>query len=99
MPQFIIQHEGVYNIWSTVVDAPLLKPGVTREGLIEEIESRNAMMDLDKRLARADAFGSSCLQGRSLARLTRSNRAGPNEGSVSLETIIREYLTLPKEYA
>lgn len=98
MARYIIQCNCVYNLWSTVVDAPLLKPGLTKDQLIEELERRNETHDLDARLARAEATGCSAINPRmTLAEVVSGNRAGPNKSELDLEAIIREYLSLPEE--
>jgi hypothetical protein len=74
-----------------VVDAP-----VTEAMRRDEFErayrdqyGRSGLEQLPSRLARAEKFGTSSLDGESLDDLILGNRAGPNEEEVSLAEILR----------
>ena len=98
MGHIVIHHEGVFNVWSTVVDAPILEHGVTRAQLFEWSEdfyTPRCNHDFDWRADKAVQQGTSSLLGENLDELIVGNRAGPNEKSLSKAEFIKQYLTLP----
>ncbi|MFA5135294.1 MAG: hypothetical protein WC505_05950 [Patescibacteria group bacterium] len=97
MPRYIVklpyQGQDYYLEWSTIVDAP-----VTYGMLLEEFQQyyrdeygANGQYDLPGRLARVDATGTSSRVG-TLAELLASNRAGPDEASLTQEEIIQKFI-------
>lgn len=97
MPRYIIHKEGVYNLYSTVVDAPCYVHGLTLDQLkiaIEDERSQKGLDDLPERLERAHATGcSSFLE--TLEECIVTNRAGENETELSYEEFVNRFLTIP----
>lgn len=89
MAHFIIHHDGVYNVWSTVVDAPLFDSGMTLDQLKREEPVT------DERLARAHKTGCSAIYGETLDGCIAVNRAGPDEACMGRDEFIARFLTLP----
>jgi hypothetical protein len=97
MPRFIIHHEGAYNIFSTIVDAPLYDRGMTRQELEEVIRyehGQQGINELESRLERAHETGCSG-HGYTLDDCIKCNRAGPQEARLFRDEFIRLFLTLP----
>lgn len=64
MGEYIIQKDGAFNVFSTIMDAPLIDRGVSREQLeawIKEEYGRRGLAELPERIARAEAHGCSAL--------------------------------------
>lgn len=96
MPQYIIHKDGVFNVFSSVVDAPLIERGLTLEELQEWfrfMQGSAAMVELPERVERALATGTSALSGTTLQELIACNRAGPNETSLPPAEFERRYLS------
>lgn len=99
MGHLLIQKDDVWNIWSTVVDAPLYERGLTRAELAEEIrqEHGNAgVRELGPRIERALKTGCSHAAGWTLMECIEFNRAGPNESCLPADELIRQYLSAPE---
>lgn len=97
MAHFIIHKDGVYNVWSTVVDAPIFDSGMTLEQLQSYIKDEHGQVGLHalpERLVRAHATGSSGIMD-SLDACIAVNRAGAKETCLSRDEFIGKYLTLP----
>ena len=97
MPNFVIKNNDAYNIFSTIVDAPYFESALTLEqlrGWYKDQYGEQGMVELPARLERVDRTGSSALQG-TLADLITTNRAGPNESTLSKSQFVAQYLTLP----
>ena len=81
-----------YLIWSTIVDAPITD-GMSLDELKTWYKRRHGtqgMKDLPERLSRVEKTGTSS-RVESLADLISVNRAGKNQGEISLEEIINIY--------
>ena len=89
MSQFILYREGVYNVWSTIVDAPLYECGMTLGALKAVIPH----MGLEDRLKRAWETGCSGISY-TLDICISVNRAGKDETELSREEFIKQFLTL-----
>lgn len=97
MPQYIIHKDGAYNIFSTVVDAPIFAEALTLEQLRDWYGAeygRQGLEELPPRLERAVANGTSSMIGHTLEDHIRANRAGENEAELSHDDFIRQYITL-----
>ena len=95
MPKYIVHHEGFFFEWSTVVDAPT-SYGMPREEFEDYYRNRygeEGSRELSQRLERAIAKGTSSRMHASAEELVRGNHAGPGEETISLEDIIRIYVT------
>lgn len=100
MSHIIMHKDGAYNIWSTVVDAPIFANALTIDELRRWIEfehGQQGLSQLDARLARAHANGTSGLDGESVEALCRFNRAGPKESRLTVGELIARYLTIDSE--
>lgn len=98
MPQYILHKDGAYQVYSTVVDAPLYDQALTLDELTEVVRSeggQSAVDALPARLHRAHHAGSSALPPLSLSECIRGNRAGPDESHVPEVEFIARWLTLP----
>jgi hypothetical protein len=98
MPQYIIHKDGVYNIYSTVVDAPFYEGGLTREQLeqiIREEQGEQGIRFLPERLERAHRKGTSSHIDDSLEGCVSCNRAGEKEAELPFDEFVRRFLTLP----
>lgn len=97
MAEIILHHNGAYNMFSTIVDAPIFKSALTLEQLtqyIKEEYGRTAVEELPRRLERAHAKGTSAIYDDSLADTISANRSGPNEKRLSTKAFIAQFLTL-----
>lgn len=102
MGKYILHHDGVYAIWSTVVDAPITEP-FDIVGLMRYIRLEHGiegLLDLADRLERAHARGCSAEDGSTLdeliAEFRRSNRGDAKElRCLSRRGFIQVFLTLP----
>lgn len=93
MPNHIVRLEDRYFEYSTVVDAPVSHP-MTREEFRAYYYSpesahrwRPPDEELDERLARVDAKGTSSMHDASAEDTIRCNRAGPNEDELTIEQL------------
>ena len=87
MAHFILHHDGAYNVWSTVVDAPCYESALTLDQL-RAVEPVTA-----DRLDRAHEDGCSSYHD-SLDDCISFNRAGENESALPRDEFIRRFLTL-----
>lgn len=97
MPKLIIHKNGAYNLYSTVVDAPVYESALTIEQLIDVtfIElGISGLKDLPLRLGRAHKTGCSHVAGFTLEDCIISNRAGENESNIPVDDFIKRFLTL-----
>lgn len=102
MPTYIIHKDGVYNFFSTVVDAPYFVHGLTLEQVTEYTREKfgtDGLAELPQRLERAHATGCSAVYGETLEDAVSLNRAGPDESRVPFDDFVAQYLTIPKEPA
>lgn len=93
MGRTIIKIEGEYFVWSSVVDAPITY-GMTKEELktfIKDEEGNQGLENLDLRLARVDAKGTSSMIHNSLEEQISFNRAGEDEKCLTLDQIYKKY--------
>lgn len=98
MPQIIIHHEGVFNVYSTIVDAPLYNEGLDEETLREYIRAEygnEGLRRLPRRIKRARQYGASSRE--TLAECVAFNRAGPDETELPLDKLIARFLTRKPE--
>ncbi len=104
MPRYIIKltdNDVDYFLeWSTIVDAPVTY-GMPLEEFQEYYRERygsEGMRELEQRLERCKAYGTSCYNTTSIAELIKHNRAGVNEIELTLEQIIEQFIrNRPKE--
>lgn len=97
MSQYIIHKDGVYNIYSTVVDAPLYNNGLSKYDLHKEIRLYEGLEGVDalpKRLIRAHEKGISAIHESSLESAVSNNRAGENESNIPFNEFVEKFLTL-----
>jgi len=93
MPCHIIKLRDKYLEWSTIIDAPLT-PGLTLEQLQEHLRDKygpERLKHLPSRLARVEKFGTSMLEGVSVADLIADNRAGENGTRLTEDEIYERY--------
>jgi hypothetical protein len=83
------------------VDAPITygMPRDEFDAFMQEEHGRQYMEnDHAERMARADKYETSAMSREpSLARIIRSNRAGPNETELTLEEIVAKYGQVPED--
>lgn len=58
MANFIVHHNGVFNVWSTVADGMMFESGMTRR-MLEQFIPSDSIQRLDSRITRAQTVGSS----------------------------------------
>ena len=82
-----------YLIWSTIVDAPISYGlGLKEFTTFYHNEYGNAgMFELEARMKRVEANGTSCMLGTTVEELTCGNRAGQNEKELTYEQIWKEF--------
>ena len=100
MGHYILHKDGAYNIYSTIVDAPLHDNAMTLDELTEEIgceHGQSGVRQLPDRLDRAHRNGTSAMNYTNLADCVSLNRAGENESELTLDEFVARFLTLPKE--
>ncbi len=91
MPSYILHHKGAYQIFSTIVDAPLHPRALTRDEVV-----RMYPADIEARLERAHATGCSAMNpAMTLRECIEGNRAGEDESEVPYEEFVETWLTLP----
>lgn len=98
MPQYIIHKDGAYNLYSTIVDAPIFEHALTLQQLEEYVrfeQGQHGINALPARLERAHRTGSSCLFGSALEEEVSCNRAGPDESRLPFDEFVQRFLTLP----
>lgn len=97
MAHFIIHHNGAYNIYSTIVDAPILSSAVdldTLTKLMLQFYGEEGVRELQNRLLRTHEKGTSSLIDSSLEECISRNRAGENEAELDIAEFIAKYLTI-----
>lgn len=97
MPAHIIQHNNVFNVYTTISDGCYFESGLTLEQLKEwyELEyGKRGMLDFDLRIGLCMAKGTSSLIDDSLEECVRSNRAGPRESRLKFKDFVEKYLTI-----
>lgn len=103
MPRYIVKLEGGvkgarkggpwYMEWSTIVDAPV-SPGLPLEDFKQyyrEQYGEQGMRELEGRLERVEAQGTSSHMGGTAFERVRRNRAGDKERSLRYREIVRHY--------
>ena len=98
MAEFVVHHQGVFNLYNSISDAPVFTSGVTETKLKRYFlrqYGESGLRTLEPRLIRAREQGTSCRLDDSLQETIAANRAGPNESRVSYEEFIAKFLTLP----
>ena len=98
MADFIIHHNGAYNIFGTIADAPHYESALTLEQLrlvMKDSYGEHGLRTLPERLERAHRTGCSHVGGWTLDECISGNRAGPGESSLPREEFIARFLTLP----
>lgn len=97
MSNMILHNNGVYNIYSSIADAPLLNNGCGVAELKDWIECHHGQSGLDalpERLQRAHICGSSSLGGQALGDVISCNRAGSGGATLSKEDFIARFLSV-----
>lgn len=96
MADFILHRDGVYNIYSTVVDDCFFTPGLTLEQLTEHIRERHGTRGLEAlpdRLDRAREKGTSSILDDSIEDCVCCNRSGPDEAHLPFDEFCQRYLS------
>ena len=96
MAQLILHKDGAYNIFSTIVDAPIYDSAITLNQLTDVIRHEHGeegIRGLTGRLNRAHETGCSGYN-ETLETCILGNRAGENESELSVDDFIAKYLTL-----
>jgi hypothetical protein len=96
LADLIIHHNGAYNIFGTIADAPHYSSALTLDQLrqvMKENYGEHGLRTLPERLERAHKTGCSHIGGWTLDECIAGNRAGPNESAVSRDEFIAKYLT------
>lgn len=98
MPRFIVKLErgpaAWYLEWSTVVDAPVSygMPLAEFREYVRAEEGSRGLAELDARLERAEAQGTSLVGSRESARdAVAFNRAGPSESCLTYDELVEEF--------
>ena len=95
MPAYIIKLADRYLEYSTICDAPITV-GMTRDefrAYYVEKYGTSSERDMDGRLERTDAKGTSSRIHNSVADVICYNRAGKNETRLTLDQIVDFYVT------
>lgn len=89
MGRFIMHHEGRFFEWSTVVDAPVTDPmGLEAyKARYREEHGSLGMVDLEGRLERALAKGTSAMGSDTFDDVVFLNRMGRGERRLSVEAV------------
>ena len=90
----IVKLDGKYLVWSTISDSPSTY-GMTRDELVtfvREEDGRRGVEDLERRLARVEAKGTSGFDDASADETIWPNRAGPGEKIMHRDEIIEFYV-------
>lgn len=98
MAHTILHHNGAFNVYSSIVDAPIFEHALTREQLTEWYKDEygnSAMPTLPQRIERAEAKGTSSRLASSLADEVSGNHAGPDGTELPLDAFITQFLTIP----
>lgn len=97
MPTYIIQHNNIFNMYTTVSDGCYFSSGLTLEELKEYYKEENGnqgMHDLDARLERALVKGTSAFNDKDLKDTISCNRAGEKESNLSFDDFVSKFLTI-----
>ena len=87
----IVHHEGRFLEWSSIIDAPIcfgMDAVAFRDWCVAKYGTEGAW-NLQRRMDDAVTYGSSAKQ--SLKEIVWHNRAGPGEGQMTVEDVIRFY--------
>lgn len=99
MASCLIHHNGVFAVWSTIVDAAVQGPWTEEEArrwLAGSLTVLDAEYEsIDSRIARARANGTTMRGDVSLADTVACNAMGPRGGRLSVQEVIRRCLTWP----
>lgn len=97
MPAYIIQHNNIFNVYTTVADGCYFVSGLTLDELktwYKEEYGQQGMIGLDERIERALKKGTSSMMDKDLKECVSCNRAGPNESKMSYEDFINKFLVI-----
>lgn len=100
MAHIIIHYNGAYNLYSTVVDAPIYESALTEAQLrahVKEQDGQSGLKTLEARISRSQNYGTSSFVDSSLHSVVDRNKAGPSEVKMTFDAFIAKYLTLPKK--
>mgnify|MGYP000967480760 CR=1 FL=1 len=100
MPQIIIHENGVFNLFSTVVDAPIFNHGIKEADLLVylyEEGGRSRVEDFIRKRERIVENGS--FMSGSVKEVVMLNCAGKNEENIDYETFMSMFMTIPENYA
>jgi len=89
MGRFICHKDGVFFMWSSIVDAPV-SHAMTEKQMRERHRSLYSAVPVDARIDRAIKKGTSCYYSNSLEELISHNRAGADETTISLDEIMEQ---------
>ena len=93
MGEAICHHEGSYLIWSSVTDCPVVYDCTEQDvrDYVLRKHGEDGMRDIDRRLERARAIGTSSMIDKSLRDMVLFNHAGPDGEEIPYEDVIRFY--------
>lgn len=86
-----------YFEYSTIVDAPVT-PGMTLDVFKEyykEMNGRSSLPELDRRLERVEAKGTSSYMDESVEDVVLCNRSGDNEETLTYDELVEKYFSEP----
>jgi hypothetical protein len=102
MANGIIHHNGVYNIWSTVMDSPLFVSGLTHQMVVDYIREKHGeegLRMLPERFEQAHKSGCDDMRlGHTLEDLIACNRAGPNQSNMSKDEFLKKFFTIETRF-
>jgi hypothetical protein len=98
MARGIIYYKGVFNVWSTVADAPIFVSGLTggmlRRWIKEELGA-DGLAELPVRIEQAMKTGCDDMKlGHTLDDLIEVNRAGEHDSNMSKEAFLAKFFTV-----
>ena len=96
MGKVICHYQGRYNLYSTVSDRFMFFSSISNEELCVWIRNElgdKGVRELDERLKRAHAKGTSALLDGTLEESLCANRAGPSEKKMSFQKCIESFLS------
>lgn len=101
MPQILIHKDGAWNIFSTVVDAPVFEHAITYDDLKYYWYTQygaTSIMNFIESSERAKEHGTSSPMEKSIKNLIICNRAGPRETYMPYKEFMKKFMTLPDPY-
>lgn len=98
----IIYYNGVYNLWTTVMDSPLFVSGFTKEMVVDYIREKfgeEGVRTLPERFEQTHKSGCDDMRlGHTLEGLIASNRAGPNGTHMEKDEFLKKFFTIEPQF-